>query len=206
MKQFLATAAIAALAAADDYSRCLYCRRMSLNAGFLETYSYCNQTDTCLQDAWNYLDRPCGDNQGWVKGSDLHLGDFESEQASFKDGSGDCGVEETKNDCPDFESTPEMSGEYQNFTWSLKAGEICGVRLDATKYLARVIFDNSSFLGIEYDGAKIGEPITVENGIKTIWVYNGAESGSLTFEVSFSGASQIAAGVLALAAATLTTF
>ena len=77
---------------------------------------------------------------------------------------------------------------------------MCAVKIDASQYLARVIFDNVSFLGIEHPGAKIGDPITFEKGLHTIWIYNGAESGSLTFEISFSGARQIAAGVLALAA------
>lgn len=83
---------------------------------------------------------------------------------------------------------------------------MCAIKIDASEYLARVIFDNVSFLGVEYAGAKVGEPITFESGKHTIWLYNGAESGSLTFEISFSGASQIAAGVMALAAASLTAF
>ena len=83
---------------------------------------------------------------------------------------------------------------------------MCAVKVDASQYLARVIFDNVSFLGIEHQGAKIGNPITFESGLHTIWIYNGAESGSLTFEISFSGASQIAAGVLAMATATYLAF
>ena len=78
---------------------------------------------------------------------------------------------------------------------------MCAVKIDARDYLARVIFDNVSFLGIEYSGAKIGDPITFEEGLHTIWLYNGAESGPVTFEISFSGASQIAAGIIALSAA-----
>ena len=42
---------------------CMYCRRMDLNAGFLVSYSYCEATDTCLMDAWNYINRPC--TGGW---------------------------------------------------------------------------------------------------------------------------------------------
>ena len=78
---------------------------------------------------------------------------------------------------------------------------MCAVKIDASQYLARVIFDNVSFLGIEYDGAKIGDPITFESGLHSIWLYNGAESGSLTFEVSFSGSVNLMAGAFALAAA-----
>ena len=80
MKQFLflALATLAAIVAADDLSRCLYCRRMSISAGFLESYSYCTQTDECLLDAWNYLDRPCG-NSTWTTGSNLYIGDFKDD-------------------------------------------------------------------------------------------------------------------------------
>ena len=80
------------------------------------------------------------------------------------------------------------------------------VKVDASECVARVIFDNVSFLGIEHDGAKIGDPITFESGKHTIWVYNGAESGSLTVEISFSGARQVAAGLFALGAASYLAF
>ena len=83
---------------------------------------------------------------------------------------------------------------------------MCAIKIDASDYLARVIFDNVSYLGINYDGAKIGDPITFEGGKHTIWLYNGAESGPVTFEISYSGASQLAAGLLALTAATLASF
>ena len=83
---------------------------------------------------------------------------------------------------------------------------MCAVKIDASEYLARVIFDNVSFLGINYSGAKIGDPITFESGKHTIWLYNGAESGPVTFEISYSGASQLVAGVLALSAAALASF
>ena len=42
---------------------CMYCRRMDLNSGFLVSYSYCAQSDECLMDAWNYINRDC--QSGW---------------------------------------------------------------------------------------------------------------------------------------------
>ena len=60
------------------------------------------------------------------------------------------------------------------------------MKLDATNGVARVIFDNTSFLGIEDDKAQIGDVITVETGIREITIYNGAETGPLTFDISFS--------------------
>ena len=102
--------------------------------------------------------------------------------------------------CPGFVSTQEKSGNYYNQTWALSQGTMCAVKIDASEYLARVIFDNVSFLGIEYKGAKIGDPITFEGGQHTIWLYNGAESGPVTFELSFSGASTIFGGIVAFVA------
>ena len=191
MKQFLASAAMAALVAADDLSRCLYCRRMSISAGFLESYSYCRSTDECLMDAWNYLDRPCG-NSTWESGSSIHIGDFQNDDDGYENGnlienSNECEAEDIG--CPGFESDIDKYGNYYNQTWALSAGSMCAVKIDASAGLARVVFDNASFLGIVYDGAKIGEPITFESGKHTVWIYNGAESGSLTFEISFSGAT-----------------
>lgn len=75
------------------------------------------------------------------------------------------------------------------------------MKIDATAGVARVIFDNTSFLGIEEDKAFIGKVITVETGIREILIYNGAETGPLTFDISFSGAATIIAGVAALTAA-----
>ena len=124
-------------------------------------------------------------------GSSLHLGDFREDSRGYPDGeliedSSECEAEDIG--CPGFESSLDWAGEYSNQTWALSAGSMCAVKIDATEYLARVIFDNVSFLGVEYKGAKIGEPITFEGGLHAIWIYNGAESGSLTFEISFSGA------------------
>eukprot|EP00352_Strombidinopsis_acuminata_P006103 CAMPEP_0176364732 /NCGR_PEP_ID=MMETSP0126-20121128/19989_1 /TAXON_ID=141414 ORGANISM="Strombidinopsis acuminatum, Strain SPMC142" /NCGR_SAMPLE_ID=MMETSP0126 /ASSEMBLY_ACC=CAM_ASM_000229 /LENGTH=137 /DNA_ID=CAMNT_0017721477 /DNA_START=230 /DNA_END=642 /DNA_ORIENTATION=+ len=81
-------------------------------------------------------------------------------------------------------------------------GASCIVNVDASAAVARVVFDDTSFLGIEYD-AKIGEVITIESGVEEIEIYNGAESGPLHFIISFSGANAIYAGAVttALAAA-----
>ena len=69
----------------------------------------------------------------------------------------------------------------------MAAGSKCKVVVDATKAVARVIFSSSSYLGIEFD-AKIDEVITLESGTTEIWLYNAAESGPITFGISFSGA------------------
>jgi hypothetical protein len=43
--------------------------------------------------------------------------------------------------------------------------------------------------------------ITVESGTKEVTIYNGAESGQLTFIISFSGAYNAIKSVAAVAAA-----
>lgn len=172
---FAAFALLIAVAAAAS-SACLYCRRMDSNAGFLVSYSYCNQTDECLMDAWNYINRDCVD--GWNNGATYELDYCQPEDLT----------------CPEFVSDPEKFGQYFNQTWSLAAGGMCPVKIDASNGVARVIFDETSFLGIEYD-ANIGDVITFEGGENEIVIYNGAETGPLTFLISFSGAFNAFAGL-----------
>ena len=81
----------------------------------------------------------------------------------------------------------------------MASGGQCTVKVDATAGIARVIFDNTSYLGIDDENAQIGDVITVESGVREILIYNGAETGPLTFDISFSGASTLIAGVTALA-------
>lgn len=65
------------------------------------------------------------------------------------------------------------------------------------------MFDNTSFLGVEEEDYMIGEVITIEGGQREITIYNGADTGSLTFLLSFSGAHN-SLGALALAATAAT--
>ena len=92
MKQFLASAAMAAVASAGASSQCLKCRNEDKNSGFLVSFSYCKFTNTCLEDAWNYLNRGCPD--GWKTGISY---DFELCEADF-------------SECASFTSSPD---EYQ---------------------------------------------------------------------------------------------
>lgn len=79
---------------------------------------------------------------------------------------------------------------------------MCYVKVDATQGVARVIFDETSFLGIEFDGA-IGDVITLEGGETDIRIYNGAESGPLTFLISFSSAQTLIAATATAAFLTM---
>ena len=183
MKQFAGASLLVAAASAAS-SSCLYCRNQDNNAGFLVSYSYCKQTDDCLKDAWNYINRECLST--WERGNSYSLEACEPEDIT----------------CPDFVSSPEQYQQYKNTTWSMAEGSKCNVRLDATEGVARVIFSGNLFLGIEYE-AKVNDIITIENGVEDITIYNAAESGPITFTISFSGASALtsaAASLLAIAA------
>ena len=84
-------------------------------------------------------------------------------------------------------------------------GSKCTVSVDATEGIARVIFSSTLYLGIEYD-AKIDDVITIESGVTDITIYNAAESGPITFGISFSGASGLVASAAAITALTLLSF
>jgi len=90
-------------------------------------------------------------------------------------------------DCPKFESSPEKYQKYENQTWSLGANARCTVNIDATGGIARVIFSSTVYLGINYD-AMVDEVITFESGTHELEIYNAAESGPITFGISFSNA------------------
>ena len=183
MKQFVSSAFMAAIATAAR-QECLYCRRQDKSAGFLVSYSYCNQSDTCLKDAWNYITRKC-ESGGWRRGRDYEI-DF---------------CDPDSSNCPTFKSSQEYYQVYVNQSWSLAEGGKCNVAIDATEGVARVIFDNTNQLGIDYDDVNIGDVITIESGIANIEIYNGAEKGPLTFDISFSGASYMSLGAATVAAA-----
>ena len=185
MKQFI----LAALAAATAYatgSACLYCRNEDLNSGLFVSYSYCQQQQQCLKDAWNYIRRDCPG--GWVRGEKLSLNDCEPEEVT----------------CPSFESSPSEYQKYTNTTWSMAAGSKCEVKVDATGGIARVIFSSTRYLGIE--GYKIDEIINVDSSVENIVIYNAAESGPVTFAISFSGASSLVASAAAVAALAFLSF
>ena len=117
MKLLVNIALIIATVSAAASSQCMYCRRLDEGAGLLVTFSYCNQTDICLQNAWNYITREC--NGGWVRGSSYEL-DF-------------CQPDEIS--CPEYVSTPDKYQVYDNKTWSLSQGGMCKVKIDASEHI-----------------------------------------------------------------------
>ena len=133
IQKSLIAAAIMLVAVVYSTQTCLYCRRMDVNAGFLVSYSYCNATDECVQDQWNYINRPCNDD--WQLGKNLDLAKCNALPVA----------------CIDFESTPEKATQYFNRTWTLPVQSYCTIKVDANQEVARVVFDSTSFLGVELD-------------------------------------------------------
>jgi len=61
-------------------------------------------------------------------------------------------------------------------------------------------------LGIENIEAKVDDVITIESGVKEILIYNAAETGPITFGISFSGATALVSAASAIAALSIFTF
>lgn len=187
MKQFIAASTAAAVAFAEALPKCLYCKRNDEASGLLNTWSYCKPQDSCVHNVWNYIQRDCGDD-GWQRGVSYGIDFCEPEDIS----------------CPSFVSDPEKYQTYSNNTWSLAQGGKCTVKIDAQSGVARVVFDygvTNSQLGLIFDGYKVGDVISFDSGENEIQIYNAAESGPLTFDISFSGSALLVAGVTAIAAA-----
>ena len=83
-------------------------------------------------NVWNYVTRNC--IEGWKRGSALTLEDCEV----------------VDDECPSFESSVDKYQEYTNFTWNLGANQACKVKVSAIDGVARVIFSDNRYIGIDY--------------------------------------------------------
>ena len=188
MKQFVCAALSVAAVQAAGKSACLFCRDRDRNSGILVSWSYCAHQDICLENAWNYIQRDC--LGGWEKGADLSLNYCEPTEVT----------------CPSFTSSPEKYQKTEDTTWSIAAGSKCTVQIDATGGIARVTFqEGQEFLGFEVY-REPGKVYTFESGSTDIILYNAAETGPITFTVSFSGASALLTSAAALATLSLLSF
>ena len=132
-------------------------------------------------DAWNYINRDC--TTGWQGGASYTI---------------DICNPTTVSCPPKYVAKEEFYGTYTNNTWTLVEGATCDVVIDASRGVGRVIFDETSYLGLIGTTAKLGSVITFTSGNENkIKIYNGAENGPLTFLISFSGS--VTTGVFALA-------
>ena len=184
---------VAVLGIAQASYICLSCKYSDTNAGFLYSYGYCNDdsNEVCQSDSWNLMNKNLN-----------CLGDFKPGYSLDIDE--DCNAEEVIGNCPSYQSDELTQGVYMNYTKVLDSNEKCTFLIDATKKVARVIFDDVTKLGVLYPGYVIGEPITVKQGLKKyITIYNGNDLGAISFKLSFSGASRIVSGMVAIAAVVL---
>eukprot|EP00347_Sterkiella_histriomuscorum_P021894 403332395 len=160
------------LADAQSKPTCMYCKRADADATLLVSYSYCSSSDTCLQDRWMYIDRPC--TSGWVGGKNIQLSTCSPSLAT----------------CHSFVSNEQAAGQQVNHTETLSSGEYCQISVDATSFLARVVLDDALTLGVDMD-YNVGDVYLVKQGEKkTITVFNGDTSGAITFTLAFSQAMQ----------------
>ena len=190
MKKIALLAVMVALV--DGSWQCLNCKLQDTNAGFLYSYSYCNDKiideEICQPDLWNVISpkAKCAQVENFKPGWQLDIFD-------------DCEVEENIGRCQNFDSNPEFEGVYINVTRTLGDNEMCTIRVNATAFTARVVFDDSDKLGVLYPGYKMGQPITVEKGkIKYLQIYNGNDAGPTQFKISFSSAQKLLVQSLAL--------
>ena len=192
MKTIMTMAMAASVAVAQDYLRdCLYCKKTDEDAYFVDSYSYCAASETCLTNAWNYLDYKC--ESGWKRGSSLSL---ES-----------CQAQPTSRECPTFTSMQMLAGAQRtNYTWTLQTGQYCTVKVDANQFVGRVLFSDVTGLGIDTPGVAVGREVSFQGTTGEIVLYNGKQTRSVTFTISFSGASTLFASATALAALTLAAF
>ena len=76
----------------------------------------------------------------------------------------DCAAISNDGACNDFVSDKSLYGQQFNTTQFLNEGEQCQITIDARGGVARVIFDDTSDLGVLYNGYVIGEAITIPEG------------------------------------------
>ena len=164
----------------------MYCVQQDSSSGWLQEFSYCNETEECLEDHWNYINRFCEGGQGWKRGRDLGI-EF-------------CGAEYTDINIT-FTSTENKTRVYEWYRGNkLGAGQFTNITVNAQMELARVIFESSMDGDIGIKEAPFyfeGRPITFDKGSgnNTLTIYNGKKTGDAYFDISFSGASTTLVGV-----------
>ena len=90
---------------------------------------------------------------------------------------------------------------------TLPAGNKCTIEVDATEFVARVLFEpyteySSQEIGLLWEGGyQLGDQVTVKMGdSQQIILFNGQQGSSARIKVTFTGAERMAAGIIALAA------
>ena len=100
---------------------------MDTLSSFLYSSNYCAAKDECLQDQWNYKNNFC--TSGWMPGWILDI-------------DGDCNARDGGvGACKPFTSSLDQVGYNDTRTITLPAGNKCTIQVDATEFVARVLFE-----------------------------------------------------------------
>ena len=152
---------------------CLSCKLKDSASSFLYSYSYCKDTNECLQDEWNFINKWCPSK--WIPGWMLDI-------------DADCQARQVIGACMPFVS---VEGYVKNTKQSnLPQGGQCTLTVDATQALGRVQFNKAVSLGVLYNGYEMGQPITIPKGeVQAITIYNGNAAGPLSIDIVTSGAA-----------------
>ena len=76
----LALISVIAFTNAMNSPNCMYCKKKDSDSSFLYSYSYCKDTDECLADEWNYMNKWC--KSKWISGWMLDIDkDCEAKEA-----------------------------------------------------------------------------------------------------------------------------
>ena len=167
----------------DPIPACMYCKHQGQNSGWLVSFSYCADTEECLQDEWNYLNRKCASQGGWKKGASLSL-------------QGNCSAVESTEGQLQFTSSSSYAGNWNNRTYTLREGEFVNVLVDARDFVGRVVFDDQPDLGFNSKNHFLGKVISFTSGTgedNSFIVYNAAAEGDITFLYGFSSAFSLLA-------------
>ena len=113
-------------------ANCLYCKRSDVSATFLVSYAFCESSDVCLQDRWNYINRPC--TSKWKRGSKMLMDDCTPKRTT----------------CHPFVSSSSSAGNWFNFTETLGANEYCAIEVDSSSFVGRMVIDDAITVGAEY--------------------------------------------------------
>ena len=78
--KFAALLSVIALVNAENSPNCMYCKKLDSDNSFMYSYSYCKDTDECLADSWNYMNKWC--KSKWISGWMLDIDkDCEAKEA-----------------------------------------------------------------------------------------------------------------------------
>ena len=169
---------------------CLNCKLRDGRASFLYSFNYCEETDLCLADEWNYINAWCPTK--WIPGWQLDI-------------DADCASKVEIGKCLPVVSSKDMAPFTQEY--SLVKGGQCSIDVDATKAMARLSFTKASQIGVLFNAYLINEPVTIEKGEnQQITVYNGDLNMPATFTIAISGAQALAVALTGAAAVTSSLF